>query len=116
MSLTGGVRRSGTSDSAPAWTLTYISALTSAIYMNSKFTIFFTTFGGRIAAGLYGPKPVSADTPVRPWAVISWACFAAAAASTSRPVASVGQERTTALIVGSPAPAGPQPQAGLGLQ
>ena len=68
-----------------------MSALSSAISTYSRAKIFFTTFGGRVAAGLYGPRlwsdcrlvPPSAGTVGFSPSTVLYC--RAAEASTSRP-------------------------------
>ena len=57
MWITGGraVRRGGVVVSDGTGSSGQTSALSSDISTNSKDNIFFTTLGGRAAAGLYGP-------------------------------------------------------------
>ena len=68
-----------------------MSALSLAISTNSRAKIFFTTFGGRVAAGLYGPRLWSDCRLVTPSVDIigcspsAVLCCWAAEASTSRP-------------------------------
>ena len=105
-----GAQRDGWFCFAAGGSSTQISVCSSAISTNSRFSIFLAIFGGRAAAGLYGPSVGSNDTCAVAVSDTFAAEEVAAATRRSRPDAGVVDKNVG--IVGSPDVVGSMPREG----
>lgn len=105
-----GVLRGAWPPSIAGGSSTQTSTRSSAISTNSRFSIFFTVFGERAAAGLYGPGEVSVGGTTN-GARGGGSDDAAAVARRSRPAD--GPVETNVGIAGNAAGSGISPSLGV---